>query len=78
MERRQAGGGSVMLWEMVCLGTAIHVDVHLTCTTLLSIAADHVHPYTEMAFPNSCGLFQQDNAPCKKAKMFQNLATYRT
>ena len=32
--RRQAGGGSVMLWAMFCwetLGPAIHVDVNLTC-----------------------------------------------
>ena len=33
MGRRQAGGGSVMLWAMFCwetLGPAIHVDVTLT------------------------------------------------
>ena len=34
--RRQAGGGSVMLWAMFCLetlGPSIHVDVNLTCVT---------------------------------------------
>ena len=34
--RQQAGGGSVMLWAMVCwetLGLAIHVDINLTCAT---------------------------------------------
>ncbi len=34
--RRQAGGGSVMLYAMLCwetLGPAIHVDVTLTQTT---------------------------------------------
>ena len=34
--RRQAGGGSVMLWAMFCwetLGPAIHVDVNLTRVT---------------------------------------------
>ena len=49
MGRRQASGGSVMLWAMFCwetVGLAIHVDVTLTCTTYLSIAADHKHPFT--------------------------------
>ena len=44
MGRRQASGGSVMLWAMFCwetLGPAIHVDVTLTRTTYLSIVADH-------------------------------------
>ncbi|KAK3511175.1 hypothetical protein QTP70_032220, partial [Hemibagrus guttatus] len=52
MGRRQASRGSVMLWAVFCwetLGPAIiHVDVTLTCTTYLSIAADHVHPFMEM------------------------------
>jgi len=66
MGRRQADGGSVMLWAKFCwetLGPAIHVD--------LSIVADHVHPFMEMVFPGGCGLFQQDNALCHKAKMVQ-------
>ncbi|KAK3566489.1 hypothetical protein QTP86_034054 [Hemibagrus guttatus] len=64
----------VMLWAMFCwetLGPAIHVDVTLTHTTCLSIVADHVHPSMETVFPDGCGLFQQDNAPCHKAKMVQ-------
>ena len=75
MGRRQAGGGSVMLWAMFCwetLGPAIHVDVTLTRTTYLSIVADHVHPFMETVFPDGCGLFQQDNAPCHKTKWFRN------
>ena len=38
MGRRQAGGGSVMLWAMLCwetLGPAIHMDVSLKLTTHL-------------------------------------------
>ena len=58
----------MIIWEMFCLGSAIHVDVTLTCTTYLSIAADHVHSFMETVFPDGCGLFQQDNAPCKKSK----------
>ncbi|KAK3570978.1 hypothetical protein QTP86_031835, partial [Hemibagrus guttatus] len=74
MGRRQARGGSVMLWAMFCwetLGPAIHVDVPLTRTTYLSNVADHVHPFMETVFPDGCGLFQQDNAPCHEAKMVQ-------
>ncbi|KAK3539724.1 hypothetical protein QTP70_012747 [Hemibagrus guttatus] len=74
MGRRRAGGGSVMLWAMFCwetLGPAIHVDVTLTRTTYLSIVTDHVHLFMEAVFPDGCGLFQQDNAPCHKAKMLQ-------
>jgi len=58
--RRQAGGGSVMLWAMFCwetMGPAIHVDVTLTRTTYLSIVADYVHPFMETLFPGSCGVF---------------------
>ncbi|ROL49569.1 hypothetical protein DPX16_15895 [Anabarilius grahami] len=44
MGRRQAGGGSVMLWAMFCwetLGPATHVDVTLTRTIYLSIVEDY-------------------------------------
>ncbi|KAK3538082.1 hypothetical protein QTP70_028642 [Hemibagrus guttatus] len=74
MGRRQDGGGSVLLWSMFCwetLGPAVHVDVILTRSTYLSIAADHVHPFMETLFPDGCGLFQQDNALCHKAEMVQ-------
>ena len=36
-----------------------------------SIVADHVHPFMKTLFPDGCGLFQQDNASCHKAKMAQ-------
>ena len=68
--RRQAGGGSVMLWEMFCLetlGPAIHVDINLTRVNDLNIIADQVHPFMAMVFPDGSGLFQQDNAPCHTA-----------
>ncbi|KAK3533885.1 hypothetical protein QTP70_033007 [Hemibagrus guttatus] len=74
MGRRRAGGGSLMLWAMFCwetLGPAIHGDVTLTRSTYLSIVTDHVHPFMETVFPDGCGLFQQDNAPCHKAEMVQ-------
>ncbi|KAK3548209.1 hypothetical protein QTP70_005161 [Hemibagrus guttatus] len=56
-------------WET--LGPAFHVDVTVTRSTYLSIAVDHVHSFMETLFPDGCGLFQQDNAPCHKAEMVQ-------
>ncbi|KAK3511397.1 hypothetical protein QTP70_007233 [Hemibagrus guttatus] len=53
------------------LGPAVHVDVTLTRTTYLSTVTVYVHPFMETVFPDGCGLFQQDNAPCHKAKMVQ-------
>ena len=61
--------GAMFCWDT--LGPAIHVDFTLTHTTYLSIVEDHVHPFMEMVFPDGCGLFQQDNAPCNKAKLVQ-------
>ena len=45
--------------------------VTMTCTTYLSIVADHMHPLIEMVFSDGCGLFQQNNELCLKAKMVQ-------
>jgi len=73
MGRRQAGRGSVMLWAMFCwetLGPAINVDVTLTCTTYLSIVADHVHPFMETVFPG--GSFSRIMRPDTKQKWFRN------
>ena len=45
MGRRQAIGGSVMVWAMFCCETlypAIHLDVTLTLTIYLSIVAEYV------------------------------------
>lgn len=40
-----------------------------TWTSYLSNVAGHVHLF--MVFPDGCGLVQQDNATCHKAKMVQ-------
>ena len=68
--RRQAGGGSVMLWAMFCWETlcpAIYVDANLIRVTDLNIVADQVHPFMAMVFPDGSDRFQQDNAPCHTA-----------
>ncbi|KAK1788420.1 hypothetical protein P4O66_016854, partial [Electrophorus voltai] len=61
--------GNILLGKTSGLG--IHLDVTLTRTTYLNIIIDQVHPFTAMVFPNDSGLFQQDNAPCHSAKIFQ-------
>lgn len=66
---RQAGRGSVMLWAMLNLCSAIQVDVSLTCNNYLSVAADHVHPFIETVLPDGCGLFRQDDVPDHKTEM---------
>ncbi|KAK3505622.1 hypothetical protein QTP70_021284 [Hemibagrus guttatus] len=45
------------------------MDVALTHSTYLNIVSDHVHPFMETLFPDGCGLFEQDSAPCHKVKM---------
>uniref|UniRef100_A0A8C4N7D9 Tc1-like transposase DDE domain-containing protein n=1 Tax=Eptatretus burgeri TaxID=7764 RepID=A0A8C4N7D9_EPTBU len=72
--RRQAGGGSVMVWAMFyweTLRPAIHVDVNLTHVTYRDIVANQVHPFMAMVFPDGSGLFQQDNTPCHTAHNVQ-------
>ena len=54
-------------WET--LGLAIIVDVTLTCTTDLSIVADHVHPFMETVFPDVASFSRI--CTVHKAKMVQ-------
>ncbi|GBM70738.1 Transposable element Tc1 transposase [Araneus ventricosus] len=35
----------------------------------LNITADQLHPYMAFVFPTGNGFFQQDNAPCHKARI---------
>jgi len=41
----------------------------LNATAYLSIVSDHVHPIMATMYPPSDGYFQQDNAPCHKARI---------
>ncbi len=40
--------------------------------SLLSIVADHVHPFMTTVYPSSDDYFQQDNAPCHKAQIISD------
>ncbi len=68
----QAGGGGVMVWGIFSwqtLGPLVPIEHCLNATVYLSIVADHVHPFMTTVFLSSDGYFQQDNAPCHKAKI---------
>jgi len=41
-------------------------------STYLSIVSDHVHPFMATMYPSSDGYFQQNNAPCHKARIISN------
>ena len=57
----------MLCWET--LGPGIHVDVNLTHATYPNTAADQVHPFTAIVFPNGIGLFQSDHVLCPTARI---------
>jgi len=75
MGRRQAGGGSVMLWAMFCwetLGPAIHVDVTLTRTTYLSIVETMYTLSWKRYSLVAVASFSRIMHPATKQKWFRN------
>ena len=70
----QAAAG-VMVWGMFSwhtLGPLVPIGHRLNATAYLSIVSDHVHPFMTTMYPSSDGYFQQDNAPCHKARIISN------
>ncbi|GBL92538.1 Transposable element Tc1 transposase [Araneus ventricosus] len=68
----QAGGGSIMLWgtfSWAALGPGVVVEQTMKAANYLNIIADQLHPYMVFVFPTRNGIFQQDNAPCYKARI---------
>ncbi|GFX14712.1 transposable element Tc1 transposase [Trichonephila clavipes] len=68
----QAGGGCIMLrgtFSWASLGPVVVVEQSMNTTGYLNIIADQLHPYMASVFPAENGMFQQDNAPCHKAKI---------
>ncbi len=71
----QAGGGGVIVWGIFSwhtLGPLVPIEHRLYATAYLSIVADHVHPFISTVYPSSDGYFQQDNAPCHKARIISD------
>ncbi|GFU03065.1 transposable element Tc1 transposase [Trichonephila clavipes] len=68
----QAGGGGIMLWgtfSWASLGLVVVVEQTMNATGYLNIIADQLHPYMTSVFPAGNGMFEQENAPCYKAKI---------
>ncbi|XDV38987.1 hypothetical protein PO909_008291 [Leuciscus waleckii] len=54
------------------LGPLVPIGHRLNATAYLSIVSDHGHPFMTTMYPSSDGYFQQDNAPCHKARIISN------
>ncbi|GBM53193.1 Transposable element Tc1 transposase [Araneus ventricosus] len=68
----QAGGGGIMLWgtfSWAAMGPVVVVERTMKAVNYLSIIADQLHLYMEFVFPTGNRSFQQDNAPCHKARI---------
>ncbi|GBM64038.1 Transposable element Tc1 transposase [Araneus ventricosus] len=68
----QAGGGGFMIWgtfSWATLGPVVLVEQIMKAANYLNIIADQLHPYMVFAFKNENRIFQQDNAPCHKARI---------
>ncbi|GBN63036.1 Transposable element Tc1 transposase [Araneus ventricosus] len=61
-----------MLWgtfSWASLGPVFVVEQTMNAAKYLNIIADQLHPYMAFVFPLGNGIFQQDNAPCQKARI---------
>ncbi|GBM98327.1 Transposable element Tc1 transposase [Araneus ventricosus] len=61
-----------MLWgtfSWAVLGPVVVVEQTMKAANYLNIIADQLHPYMAFVFPAGNGIFQQDNAPCHKARI---------
>ncbi|GBM22014.1 Transposable element Tc1 transposase [Araneus ventricosus] len=61
-----------MVWgtfSWAALGPVVVVEQTMKAANYLSIIADQLHPYMAVVFPTGNGIFQQDNAPCHKARI---------
>ena len=68
----QDGGGGIMLWRTfswVSLESVVVVKQTLNATEYLNIIADQLHSYMASVFRTRNEMFQQDNAPCHKARI---------
>ncbi|GBM44521.1 Transposable element Tc1 transposase [Araneus ventricosus] len=68
----QSGGGGIMLWgtfSWVALRPVVVVEQTMKAANYLNIIADQLHSYMAFVFPTGNGIFQQDNAPCHKARI---------
>ncbi|GBL99227.1 Transposable element Tc1 transposase [Araneus ventricosus] len=65
----QVGGGGIMLCGTFSWAALVEVEQTMKAANYLNIIADQLHPYMGFVFPTGNGIFQQDNAPCHKARI---------
>jgi len=63
------GVGDVFL---ATLGPLVPIGHRSNAMAYLCIVSDHVHPFMATMYSSSDGHFQQDNAPCHKARIISN------
>ncbi|GBN95373.1 hypothetical protein AVEN_144823-1 [Araneus ventricosus] len=56
-------------FSWAALGPVVVVEQTMKAANYLNIIADQLHPYTAFVSPTGNGIFQQDNAPCHKARI---------
>ncbi|GBM33762.1 hypothetical protein AVEN_47057-1 [Araneus ventricosus] len=56
-------------YSWAALGPVVVVEQTMKAANYLHIIADQLHSYMAFIFPNGNGIFQQDNAPCHKARI---------
>ncbi|GBN23482.1 hypothetical protein AVEN_91023-1 [Araneus ventricosus] len=56
-------------FSWVALGPVVVVDQTMKAANYPNITADQLHHYMAFVFPTGNGIFQQDNAPCYKARI---------
>ncbi|GBM76678.1 hypothetical protein AVEN_48800-1 [Araneus ventricosus] len=56
-------------YAFAALGPVVVVEQNMKAANYLNIIADQLHSYMAFLFPTGNGIFQQDNAPCHKARI---------
>ena len=69
------GGGSIMIWAAISyhgLHCIVPIEGNLTGQAYADILRDNLRPLCVRHFPVGNGVFQQDNAPCHRARVAMN------
>ncbi|GBM65679.1 hypothetical protein AVEN_68571-1, partial [Araneus ventricosus] len=56
-------------FSWAALGPVVVVEQTTKAANYLNIIADQLYPYMTFVFPTGIKMFQQDNAPCHKARI---------
>jgi hypothetical protein len=71
----ETGGGSILVWVVFTwngLVPLLRLNTSLTGDRYIALLSDHLQPFINFMYPHNDGIFQQENAPCHRAQVFQN------